>query len=99
LAWRNTPLRVHGPPAYTVARRGALARTSFGFLSSLTVAMAVVAVGYLYSIRFCDSCGRMVRNLKVAACPRCGAALTWHGMTNRLRRPEASEERRRHRAG
>ena len=99
LALRITLLMVIGALAYIGARRGALARTSFGFRAALTVAMAVVAVGYLYSIRFCDSCGRMVRNLKVAACPRCGAALTWHGMTNRLRRPEASEERRRHRAG
>ena len=51
------------------------------------MALLTVAVGYLYLIRFCGSCGRMVRNLRDPTCPRCGAWLPLHGMTTRLRRP------------
>lgn len=71
----------------TVAtQRGVFSRASFGFRLALLLAIAVVTVGYLYLTRFCDRCGRMVRNLKIAQCPRCGAALPVHGMTVRLRR-------------
>jgi len=70
----------------SAARRGLLSQASFGFRLALVLAVAVVTVGYLYTTRFCGACGRMVRNLKVATCPRCGAPLPAHGMTSRLRR-------------
>ena len=69
------------------AERGVFSRASYGFRLALLLAIVVVTVGYLYLTRFCGSCGRMVRNLKPAACPRCGAPLPVHGMTARLRRP------------
>lgn len=69
------------------AQRGLLTRASAGFRIALLLALLTVAVGYLYLIRFCGSCGRMVRNLKEPTCPRCGAWLPLHGMTSRLRRP------------
>ena len=68
--------------------RGLLLHASAGFRLALLLALLTVAVGYLYLIRFCAVCGRMVRNLKPAACPRCGTPLPRHGMTTRLRRPE-----------
>ena len=69
------------------ARKGVFAEASFGFRVALLLALLTVAVGYLYLIRFCGSCGRMVRGLRDATCPRCGAYLPVHGMTPRLRRP------------
>src|SRR2546428_8686634 len=69
------------------AQRGLLSRTSVGFRVALLLAVVTVTVGYLYLTRFCDACGRMVRNLKAPTCPRCGAYLPRHGMTSRLRRP------------
>ena len=69
------------------ADRGLLTQTSIGFRLALLLAVLTVAVGYLYLIRFCGSCGLMVRNLRVATCRRCGAWLPRHGMTNRVRRP------------
>ena len=56
-------------------------------LVALVLAVLIVTVGYLYLTRFCDACGRMVRNLKVQTCPRCGGYLPRHGMTARLRQP------------
>jgi hypothetical protein len=69
------------------AHRGLLTEASLGLRAALLVALVTVAIGYLYLIRFCGSCGRMVRNLKDPTCPRCGAWLPRHGMTARLRRP------------
>jgi hypothetical protein len=85
------------------SRRDLLTHASYGFRFALLAAVLVVAVGYLYLIRFCDVCGRMVRNLKPATCPRCGAALPRHGMTTRLRMVEPEQakvnERRGRRGG
>jgi hypothetical protein len=69
------------------ARRGLLTEAASGVRVALLAALLTIAVGYLYLIRFCGSCGRMVRNLKDPTCPRCGAWLPRHGMTARLRRP------------
>ena len=86
LGLRATLLAVIGAMVFVAQKRGLFARASIGFQIALLLALLVVAVGYLYTIRFCDGCGRMVRNLKVPSCPRCGAMLPWHGMTRRLRR-------------
>lgn len=61
--------------------RGIFERSSLGFRLAMLLALLAVALGYLYLIRFCVTCGRMVRNLKVTQCPRCGAPLPRHGMT------------------
>jgi hypothetical protein len=87
LALRLTLLALAGVLVAAAAERGLLSRASIGFRTALVLAVVVVTVGYLYLTRFCDSCGRMVRNLKPANCPRCGAFLPRHGMTARLRRP------------
>ena len=78
------------------AQRGLFVRSSPGFRLALLLAFVSVAVGYLYLIRFCGSCGRMVRNLRDPTCPRCGAFLPLHGMTGRLRdqRPPLDKPRR-----
>jgi hypothetical protein len=86
LALRGTLLALIAAMISVAARRGLLARSSPAFQLALMVSLLVVAIGYLYLIRFCDVCGRMERNLKVATCPRCGAPLPWHGMTRRMRR-------------
>ena len=86
VALRVTILLVASGLIWSAAQKGLLSRASPGFRIALLAAVLLVAVGYLYLIRFCGSCGRMVRNLKPAACPRCGAALPVHGMTARLRR-------------
>ena len=91
VALRLTLLLVASGLIGSAARKGLLSRASPGFRIALLGAVIIVAVGYLYLIRFCGSCGRMVRNLRPAACPRCGAALPVHGMTARLRRLEGSE--------
>ncbi len=87
IALRATLLALAFGLVAVAAERGVFARASYGFRIALVLAILVVTVGYLYLTRFCDRCGRMVRNLKPAACPRCGAALPVHGMTSRLRRP------------
>jgi len=87
LALRLTLLALAGVMVGVAADRGLLSRTSIGFRVALVLAVAVVTVAYLYLTRFCDACGRMVRNLRIATCPRCGAFLPRHGMTTRLRRP------------
>jgi hypothetical protein len=65
--------------------RGVFTRTSPGFQVLLIAALVAVELGYLYTTRFCPRCGRMVRNLKPATCPRCGSQLPRHGMTTKLR--------------
>jgi hypothetical protein len=72
---------------YIGAGKGLFTHTSLGFRFLLLGALLVVEVGYLYLIRFCPSCGRMVRNLRPPTCPRCGAWMPIHGMTTRVRRP------------
>jgi DNA-directed RNA polymerase subunit RPC12/RpoP len=101
VALRVTLLLLTSGLVWWAAGKGLFSRASPGFRIALLAAMLVVAVGYLYLIRFCGSCGRMVRNLRPAACPRCGAALPVHGMTARLRRLDGSAPAaalRRHRA-
>lgn len=87
LALRATLLALVAGLTAAAQQRGLFQRSSIGFSLALLLAMVVVAVGYLYLIRFCPWCGRMVRNLKPSECPRCGAFLPQHGMTNRLRQP------------
>jgi hypothetical protein len=87
IALRITLLALAGVLVGIAAERGLLARASVGFRIALVLAVAAVTVAYLYLTRFCDFCGRMVRNLRVPTCPRCGAFLPVHGMTARLRRP------------
>src|SRR3954471_19198656 len=72
LALRVTLLALAGVLVGTAAEHGLLSRTSVGFCVALVLAVVIVTVGYLYLTRFCDACGRMVRNLKVPSCPRCG---------------------------
>jgi hypothetical protein len=86
LALRLTLLALAVALAVSAAERGLLSRASVGFRIALVLAVVTVTVGYLYVTRFCERCGRMVRNLKVPACPRCGAPLSAHGMTARPRR-------------
>ena len=87
LALRVTLLALAGVLVGTAAEHGLLSRASIGFQVAVVLAVVVVTVGYLYLTRFCDACGRMVRNLKVQSCPRCGGALPLHGMMARLRMP------------
>lgn len=85
LAFRITLLVLLAALLAAGLRRGLFARTSPGFQLVLLLALVGVELGYLYTTRFCPRCGRMVRNLRPAACPRCGALLPRHGMTNALR--------------
>ena len=85
LALRATLLGVAAGLVFAAERRGLFLRSSLGFRVALVLALLVVEVGYLYTTRFCPACGRMVRNLKPAQCPRCQAFLPRHGMTSRLR--------------
>jgi len=85
VARRATLLALAGALVAIAAERGLLARASIGFRVALVLAVVLVTVGYLYLTRFCDTCGRMVRNLKIPTCPRCGSSLPVHGMTSRLR--------------
>jgi hypothetical protein len=87
IALRVTLLALAGSLIGIAAQRGLLVRASPGFQIALVLAVVIVTVGYLYLTRFCDACGRMVRNLRIPTCPRCGAYLPRHGMTARLRRP------------
>jgi len=92
LALRLTLLALAVALVLSAAERGLLSRSSLGFRAALLLSLLVVTIGYLYLTRFCGRCGRMVRNLKVAACPRCGEALPAHGMTSRPARvPEQSD--------
>lgn len=67
-------------------RRGVFAQATLGFRAAILLSLLSVAVGYLYLLRFCPACGRLVRDLKPSRCPRCGAFLPRHGMTMALRR-------------
>jgi DNA-directed RNA polymerase subunit RPC12/RpoP len=101
VALRVTLLLLASGLVWSAAQKGLFSRASPGFRIALLAAVLTVAVGYLYLIRFCGSCGRMVRNLRPAACPRCGSPLPVHGMTARLRRLDGNEPAaalRRHRA-
>ena len=75
--------------------RGVFERSSTGFRLAMLLAVLAVAVGYLYLIRFCGTCGRMVRNLKPSICPRCGAPLPRHGMAGGVREERAPRPSRR----
>ncbi len=88
LALRVTLLLVAAGLVFAANQRGLFARSSLGFRVALLLALLTVEVGYLYTTRFCPACGRMVRNLKPAQCPRCQAFLPRHGMTALLRRPD-----------
>lgn len=92
VALRATLLAVAGALVALGAQRGLFVRASLGFRVAILMALVTVTVGYLYLIRFCGACGRMVRNLKDPSCPRCGAYLPVHGMTARTRR--AGDDRR-----
>jgi hypothetical protein len=92
LALRATLLALIAGLVAAGVRRGVFAHSSFGFRLALLLAVLVVVGGYLYLVRFCSECGRMERNLKVAVCPRCGAMLPRHGMTDRLR--QAGDDQR-----
>jgi hypothetical protein len=92
LGLRATLLAVIGALVVAGERRGIFLRASLGFKLALLLALLTVAVGYLYLIRFCDSCGRMERDLKTARCKRCQGLLPLNGMTAKLRR--ADDERR-----
>jgi len=87
IALRVTLLALAGFLVGVAAQRGLLLHASPGFRIALVLAVVIVTVGYLYLTRFCGACGRMVRNLRIPTCPRCGAYLPRHGMTARLRRP------------
>ncbi len=91
LALRFSLLAVAAGLVYAANARGLFARSTLGFRIALLLALLTVEVGYLYTTRFCPACGRMVRNLKSAQCPRCQAFLPRHGMTALLRRPGDDE--------
>jgi hypothetical protein len=93
LAFRATLLALLVGLLALASGRGVFARASAGFQLVLVGALFAVELGYLYTTRFCARCGLMVRNLKPAACPRCGAPLPRHGMTSALRRQETLPRR------
>ena len=93
LAFRATLLGVLVGLLVLASSRGVFARASPGFQLVLLLALLAVEMGYLYTTRFCPRCGFMVRNLKLAECPRCKALLPRHGMTSQLRRPQALRRR------
>src|SRR5205807_2693179 len=64
IALRLTLLALAAALVAAAAERGLLSRTTVGFRVALLLAVVIVTVAYLYLTRFCDSCGRMVRNLK-----------------------------------
>jgi hypothetical protein len=90
IAFRITLLGLLAGLLAAASARGVFNRTSAGFQILLVAALLAVEVGYLYTTRFCLRCGRMVRNLKPAVCPRCGALLPRHGMTSALRAPSGA---------
>lgn len=65
---------------------GVFAQATPAFTLALGVIMLLIAVGNLYSVRFCTACGRMHRNFKKLKCSRCGAVLPQHGLTEEPRR-------------
>jgi len=86
LALRASLLFLASSCIAVASARGLFARSSPGFQAALGLALLLVVLGYLYTTRFCPSCGRMVRKSRVLDCPRCGARLPLHGMTARPRR-------------
>jgi hypothetical protein len=52
----------------------------------LVLVTLLLAISYLYLVRFCPSCGRMHRNFRLATCQRCESPLPDHGLTIRPRR-------------
>ena len=86
-AWRLALLAVAGALVALGERRSIFERSSSGFAAALAGIVVLVVVGQLYSVRFCGGCGRMVRNFRRSACPRCGGTLPRHGFTRALRRP------------
>ena len=71
LAFRATLLAALVGLLVLASSRGVFARASTGFQLVLILALFAVELGYLYTTRFCPRCGTMVRNLKLAECPRC----------------------------
>ena len=86
LALRGTLVAAGAALIRTGRRTGTFAQVGPGRHLVLLALVALVALSYLYLIRFCSSCGRMHRNFKLAACARCGAPLPEHGLTVRPRR-------------
>ena len=91
LALRATLLAVAGTLVLAANHRGLFARSTPGFGIALLLVLLAVEVGYLYTTRFCPECGRIVRNLRPAQCPRCQSFLPRHGMTALLRWPGDDE--------
>jgi hypothetical protein len=89
LALRVTLFAIVGGLVAAAERRGIFARASLGFKLALLLALLTVVVGYLYLIRFCDSCGRMERDFKSIHCKRCQSLLPLNGMSSKLRREDS----------
>ena len=90
IVWRVALVALAGTLALGFERRSLFARSSAGFAAALAGTVVLVVVGQLYSVRFCGGCGRMVRNFRLSACPRCGGMLPRHGFTRALRNPPAN---------
>lgn len=85
-AWRAT-LAAAVVGVVLVGRRSGIFAQVGGSGRFVVVATAgLLVLSYLYLIRFCSRCGRLHRNLKTAACVRCGGPLPDHGLTSRPRR-------------
>src|SRR5437870_3296594 len=80
LMLRGTLLALIGALVGLAKQRGLFVTSTVAFQLVMLLAVLTVVVAYLYLIRFCRNCGRMVRNLKTAQCPRCSAPLPRHGM-------------------
>lgn len=87
LAYRAAMLLIAAGLVESARRGGLFARSSAGFTLAIGAMVLLVVVGQLYGVRFCGACGRMVRDFRPAACPRCRAALPRHGFTEAPRRP------------
>jgi apolipoprotein N-acyltransferase len=67
--------------------QGVFAQSTTAFKLALGAIVLLVAIGNLYSVRFCTACGRMHRNFKTPQCARCNAVLPRHGLTEEPRKP------------
>jgi apolipoprotein N-acyltransferase len=67
--------------------QGIFAQSTPAFTVALGAIVALVMIGNLYAVRFCNACGRMHRNFKTLKCARCFAVLPRHGFTDEPRRP------------
>jgi hypothetical protein len=86
VAWRAT-LAAAAVALFLLGRRsGLFAQVGTGGQLVLLATLGLLAMSYLYLVRFCATCGRMHRNFKPAECTRCGAPLPDHGLTSRPRR-------------